>query len=151
MLSAFRLINEAKGGKKIPVHVNDEMFVHRGIRVSEEKVIPFEDLPAKSELGEAGGLIRSIPGEHALLDDMFYISGEIPRVTAYEKGLATHVKDVGNGWEPDPWIMDERYAAIHIKEKGILVFTACSHAGVVNVLKDTNAQLIGGFAHAAQS
>src|SRR5260370_33311328 len=41
----------------------------------------------------------------------------------------------GRSWEPDPLIMDERFLATHIKNKGIVVFTACSHAGVVNVLK----------------
>jgi 7,8-dihydropterin-6-yl-methyl-4-(beta-D-ribofuranosyl)aminobenzene 5'-phosphate synthase len=42
----------------------------------------------------------------------------------------------GKSWEPDPLIMDERYLAVHVKKKGIVVFTACSHAGVVNVLAD---------------
>lgn len=32
--------------------------------------------------------------------------------------------------------MDERYVAAHVKGKGAIVFTACSHAGVINVLKD---------------
>ena len=32
--------------------------------------------------------------------------------------------------------MDERYVAAHVKGKGAVVFTACSHAGVINVLKD---------------
>jgi 7,8-dihydropterin-6-yl-methyl-4-(beta-D-ribofuranosyl)aminobenzene 5'-phosphate synthase len=32
-------------------------------------------------------------------------------------------------------ILDERFLATHVKGKGIVVFTACSHAGVVNVLK----------------
>jgi metal-dependent hydrolase (beta-lactamase superfamily II) len=44
----------------------------------------------------------------------------------------------GSSWEPDSWIMDERYVAAHIKSKGIIVFTACSHAGVINVLKDAS-------------
>ncbi len=30
--------------------------------------------------------------------------------------------------------MDERFLAVHIRDKGLVVFTACSHAGVVNVL-----------------
>jgi len=153
MTAALKLINTANGGNKIPVHVNDEMFVHRGIHIGDEKYIPFEDLPTKDELEDAGGMILSIDEEHCTLDDMFYVSGEIPRVTSYEKGLLTHVKDLGNGWEPDPWIMDERYTAVHIKDKGILVFTACSHAGVVNVLKDAREKfdpvplygVMGGF------
>jgi 7,8-dihydropterin-6-yl-methyl-4-(beta-D-ribofuranosyl)aminobenzene 5'-phosphate synthase len=32
--------------------------------------------------------------------------------------------------------MDERYLAVHVREKGFLVFSACSHAGIVNVLLD---------------
>ncbi len=136
MLSALKLIYEANGGNKIPVHVNDEMFIRRGIRTGKDKIIPFEDLPTKQALEAAGGEIVSNDSEQTLFDGMIYISGEIPRVTSYEKGLPTHVKNTGSSWEPDPFIMDERYAAVHIKEKGILVFTACSHAGVVNVLKN---------------
>ena len=67
---------------------------------------------------------------------MFYLSGEIPRVTPYEKGLPGHLKRNSDDtdWDPDPWIMDERFVAINVDGKGIIVFTACSHAGVVNVL-----------------
>jgi len=136
MMTALKLIHEANHGKKIPVHVNDGMFVHRGIRTGDDTVVPFEDLPGKEELEEVGGSVISTENERSLLENTFYISGEIPRVTPYEKGLPPHVKDTGSGWEPDPWIMDERYTAVHIKDKGIVVFTACSHAGVINVLKN---------------
>jgi 7,8-dihydropterin-6-yl-methyl-4-(beta-D-ribofuranosyl)aminobenzene 5'-phosphate synthase len=30
--------------------------------------------------------------------------------------------------------MDERFLAVNVAGKGLIVFTACSHAGVVNVL-----------------
>lgn len=137
MARALMLINKANGGQSIPVHVNDEMFVTRGLRIDDSTVIPFEAVHSKKTLEAAGAKIVSNKQSHTLLDDTFYISGEIPRVTPYEKGLPPHVKDIGNGWEPDPWIMDERYTAIHLKDKGILVFTGCSHAGVINVLKNT--------------
>jgi metal-dependent hydrolase (beta-lactamase superfamily II) len=61
-------------------------------------------------------------------------SGEIPRVTTFETGLANHYRraEDGSGWEP----ADERFVAVRLKDKdkGVFVFTACSHAGVVNVL-----------------
>lgn len=49
--------------------------------------------------------------------------------------------------------MDERYLAVHVKHKGIVVFSACSHAGVVNVLEDAKSHfddvglhcVMGGF------
>jgi metal-dependent hydrolase (beta-lactamase superfamily II) len=40
-------------------------------------------------------------------------------------------------------MMDERYVAAHIKSKGVIVFTACSHAGVINVLKDASSAFAG--------
>ena len=40
----------------------------------------------------------------------------------------------GLGWEPDPLLVDERFVAVNVKDKGAVVFTACSHAGVVNVM-----------------
>jgi 7,8-dihydropterin-6-yl-methyl-4-(beta-D-ribofuranosyl)aminobenzene 5'-phosphate synthase len=68
---------------------------------------------------------------------MIYVSGEIPRVTPYETGLPGHVRRAADGesWEPDPLIMDERFIAVHVRGKGQVVFSACSHAGIVNVLK----------------
>ena len=32
--------------------------------------------------------------------------------------------------------MDERYLAVNVKDQGVVVFSACSHAGIVNVLSD---------------
>ena len=136
MTAALRLIHGASGGKKVPVHVNDEMFVVRGIEAG-DAVLPFEPVPGKEELADCGGKVVSNPKEHTVLGNMFYISGPIPRVTPYEVGLpASHVRKTAEGWEPDRLIMDERYMAVHVKGKGIIVFTACSHAGVVNVLTD---------------
>jgi 7,8-dihydropterin-6-yl-methyl-4-(beta-D-ribofuranosyl)aminobenzene 5'-phosphate synthase len=40
-------------------------------------------------------------------------------------------------WKLDKLLVDERYVAVHIANKGLFVFTACSHAGLINVL--TNA------------
>ena len=40
----------------------------------------------------------------------------------------------GTVWEPDPLIMDERFVSVTVKGKGKFVFSACSHAGIINVL-----------------
>jgi 7,8-dihydropterin-6-yl-methyl-4-(beta-D-ribofuranosyl)aminobenzene 5'-phosphate synthase len=152
-VKALELIRHANGGNDIPVHVNDGMFVRRGMRAPDGGVLPFGEVPSKNALGHAGGKVISTDEPRLLLDGMVFISGEIPRVTPYEKGFPPHVRDVGNGWEPDPWIMDERYAAVHVRDKGILVFSACSHAGIINVLTDAREKfdpvplfgVMGGF------
>jgi 7,8-dihydropterin-6-yl-methyl-4-(beta-D-ribofuranosyl)aminobenzene 5'-phosphate synthase len=73
--------------------------------------------------------------------DTVYVSGEIPRVTRFERGLpGQHRRTLdGMGWELDEMIMDERFVAVNVAGKGVIVFTACSHAGVVNVLKHARA------------
>jgi metal-dependent hydrolase (beta-lactamase superfamily II) len=91
-------------------------------------------------LTSAGAAVINSPESRLLLEDRFYLSGEIPRVTPFERGMLNHVKrsEDGVSWEPDPWIMDERYVAAHVRDKGIIVFTGCSHAGLINVLRDAS-------------
>jgi 7,8-dihydropterin-6-yl-methyl-4-(beta-D-ribofuranosyl)aminobenzene 5'-phosphate synthase len=87
-------------------------------------------------MADAGGRVVNDGEARLLFDDMFYLSGEIPRVTSYEKGLPGHYKRNADDtdWEPDPLLLDERFLAVNIRDKGIIVFSACSHAGIVNVL-----------------
>ncbi len=136
LLAALAIITKANGGRPVPTHVNPGMFVHRGTLMKDGGVFPLEDVPGPQELAAAGARVVNDAGARCLLDDMFYLSGEIPRVTSYEKGLPGHMKrapDSGE-WEPDPWLMDERFLAINVRDRGIIVFSACSHAGIVNVL-----------------
>jgi 7,8-dihydropterin-6-yl-methyl-4-(beta-D-ribofuranosyl)aminobenzene 5'-phosphate synthase len=99
-------------------------------------ILPIKAIPNPEELGALGADVLSSDTPQLVLDDFFWISGEIPRVTAYEKGFPGHLRRAADGstWEPDPLIMDERFLAVHVRDKGLVVFTACSHAGVVNVL-----------------
>lgn len=137
MITALQLITEAKGGASTPVHVNAGMFVDRAMQRPDGSLLPFERVPSPAELEAAGGEIVMGDDARLLLDDMFYLSGEITRTTSYEKGLLGQVRRTASGdWKKDELILDERFVAVHVKDKGIIVFTACSHAGVVNVLRD---------------
>jgi 7,8-dihydropterin-6-yl-methyl-4-(beta-D-ribofuranosyl)aminobenzene 5'-phosphate synthase len=135
--AALKRITAANGGRTVPVHVNPGMFVRRGESLGDGKVLPLEDIPNPEALREAGAQVVNEPEPRLLLDGMFYLSGEIPRVTPYEMGLPGHLKRNADDtdWEHDPWLMDERFVAINVRDKGIIVFSACSHAGIVNVLK----------------
>jgi 7,8-dihydropterin-6-yl-methyl-4-(beta-D-ribofuranosyl)aminobenzene 5'-phosphate synthase len=44
--------------------------------------------------------------------------------------------------------MDERFLAVHVRDKGLVVFSACSHAGIVNVLHHARASFPGVKLHA---
>lgn len=136
MLTALDLITAANGGNTVPLHANPGMFVKRALRFPDGRLVPFKDVPSVEQLSDAGARVVSSEEPQLLLDGMVYLSGEIPRRTTYEVGLPGHVKrNTGDdGWDPDPLLMDERWIAVNVAGKGLIVFTACSHAGVVNVL-----------------
>ena len=134
---AIRLVTSASG-RPVPCYVNEEMFVSRAMRLPNGEFLPFEDVTKPGQLSKLGASVVNSGEARVIMEEMFYLSGEIPRLTPYERGLPAHVKLAkdGSSWEPDPLVLDERYVAAHVKGKGAVVFTACSHAGVINVLTD---------------
>jgi 7,8-dihydropterin-6-yl-methyl-4-(beta-D-ribofuranosyl)aminobenzene 5'-phosphate synthase len=138
--TAIKLIKSAADGRAIPVHVNPGMFGARGFLRPDGSVFPLGPVPTIDELTAAGGAVVNSIEPRLLLDDTFFLSGEIPRVTAYERGLPRAVRRAADGaWEPDPLILDERFLAVHVRDRGVVVFSACSHAGIVNVLTHASA------------
>jgi 7,8-dihydropterin-6-yl-methyl-4-(beta-D-ribofuranosyl)aminobenzene 5'-phosphate synthase len=122
-------------GHPVPMHVNPGMFETRGFKLPSGTVLPMGDVPSPAALARAGGEVVNDAAARTIVDDRYYLSGEIPRVTPYEKGLPPQVKRGRAGaWEPDPLVMDERFLAVHLRGRGIVVFSSCSHAGIVNVV-----------------
>src|SRR5258706_13246039 len=134
--AAVRLTVAARQKRPVTVYVHPGMFRQRALTLASGAILPIRAIPHPEELGALGADVLSSDKPQFVLDDFFWISGEIPRVTAYEKGFPGHLRRSvhGSTWEPDPLIMDERFLTVHVRDKGLVVFTACSHAGVVNVL-----------------
>jgi 7,8-dihydropterin-6-yl-methyl-4-(beta-D-ribofuranosyl)aminobenzene 5'-phosphate synthase len=122
--------------KVVECYVHPGMFAERALQKPDGELIRFEQVPNVDELAQAGARVINTEEPQFITDGAFYLSGEIPRRTAYETGLPGHVRRAsdGQGWEPDPLILDERFISVHVKDKGQVVFSACSHAGLVNVL-----------------
>lgn len=115
----------------------------RGILLPNGTMIMFAEEPTFVEIEEAGGQIVKADQPHTLCDGFFFASGAIERVTEYETGLVGHHSFYGEEGEPDPLIMDERFIAAHVRGRGVSVFSACSHAGIVNVCLGVKADFPG--------
>ncbi|KAF2864650.1 metallo-beta-lactamase superfamily protein [Massariosphaeria phaeospora] len=143
ILAALRAITSAKSSvsySKTTVDLHPSRPTYRGVSTS-MGVLSLEADPTFQEIEDAGGKVEKLDAAHEILESYFLVSGEIPRVTEYEHGIKGGVRfEEGSGdgegkWMTDELILDERFVVCHVKDKGLVLFTGCSHAGVVNVAK----------------
>jgi len=148
LLSFLRLRATESGSSPCIVDVHPDRPISRGIAPGPtfDKVIcAIPPDPSFAQIEEAGGIVEKHAEGHAVAGGTVWISGEIPRVTTFEIGMLSGVRwieesleggDARGKWIPEHQIMDERYAAVDVAGKGLVLFSACSHAGIVNVVKD---------------
>jgi 7,8-dihydropterin-6-yl-methyl-4-(beta-D-ribofuranosyl)aminobenzene 5'-phosphate synthase len=141
MLRALQIIRDRNGGKEVPYYAHPDMFRTRAMKRPDGSFLVMEDVPSIAALTAHGARVVNTTEAQSLFGGMAYVSGEIARVTLFERGLPGQHRrtEDGKGWELDELIMDERFVAVNVKGKGLIVFTACSHAGVINVLKHAKA------------
>nr|OQO22069.1 hypothetical protein B0A51_09817 [Rachicladosporium sp. CCFEE 5018] len=148
VLEHFAAARKGKGGegKGLPIDLHPARPDFRGVQPPGMPVFSLEADPTFESIEGAGGVVEKSDQVHDVLDGHFAVSGEIPRVTDYEVGLKFGVRfDSETGkWGSDEKMADERLLLCKVKGKGIVVFTGCSHAGVVNASR--HAVELGGGA-----
>jgi 7,8-dihydropterin-6-yl-methyl-4-(beta-D-ribofuranosyl)aminobenzene 5'-phosphate synthase len=153
MLLALGMIRGRRGGRDVPFYGHPGMFHTRGVRQPNGDVRQMEDVPSLTDLTDFGADVILGTQPQSFLDDLFHVSGEIPRVTGYERGFPGQMRRTAVGWEPDELLIDERWLALNVAGKGLVVLSACSHAGIVNVCRHARATfpdipihcVMGGF------
>jgi 7,8-dihydropterin-6-yl-methyl-4-(beta-D-ribofuranosyl)aminobenzene 5'-phosphate synthase len=87
-----------------------------------------------------------------IANDMILVTGEVERITPFEKGMPNALMEQNGEIVHDP-INDDQAIAMKLKGKGLVVVSGCAHAGILNTLmfaqKTTGEQkihaVLGGF------
>jgi 7,8-dihydropterin-6-yl-methyl-4-(beta-D-ribofuranosyl)aminobenzene 5'-phosphate synthase len=133
--------NQSRIAAGTPFYVGEEAFARRySLRPGTTEAMDLGQL--KKEDIEALGLkvvevknpLQIIPGT--------YFTGNIERVTAYEKVPPSLLIKRGEKPEPDDF-RGEQAVFFNVKGKGLVVLSGCAHAGIVNTVK--YAQKISGI------
>ena len=121
------------GRANLPVLIHPEFWARRRLAIPGE---PFE-LPTTSRraLEDAGFGIIEQRQPSFLYDRSVLITGEVDRVTGFEKGFPVHQAWRGQSWEPDPLILDDQALIAHVAGRGLVVLTGCGHAGIINICR----------------
>ena len=135
-------IFERAGSRSLPLVLHPDVWRDRKIvyPTGVERHMP---PPSHNDLDREGVTIIEERGPSLLLDDMVLVTGQVERVTDFEKGFPLQLARTDGEWEPDTWIWDDQAIVCHLKDKGLVVLSSCSHAGVINVLR--HAQRLTGI------
>jgi 7,8-dihydropterin-6-yl-methyl-4-(beta-D-ribofuranosyl)aminobenzene 5'-phosphate synthase len=125
--------NQGKISKGTPFYVGDETFYRRyslrpgGTEAMDLGQLKKEDLEAFGlKVVEIQQMTQIIPGG--------YFTGNIERVTSYEKVPPTLLIKRGEKPEPDDFRGEQAFF-FKVKGKGLVVLSGCAHAGIVNTVK----------------
>ena len=129
------------GRRKLPLVLHPDVWRDRRI-VFPTGVQIHMPPPSHNDLDREGVTIVEERGPSLLLDGMVLVTGQVERVTDFEKGFPLQQARTNGEWEPDTWIWDDQAVVCHLKDKGLVVLSSCSHAGVINVLRHVQ-QLTG--------
>jgi 7,8-dihydropterin-6-yl-methyl-4-(beta-D-ribofuranosyl)aminobenzene 5'-phosphate synthase len=140
------------GPSALPVVLHPEFWSRRRI------VIPGRDpleLPTTSRraLTDAGFDIVERRQPSLLFERSVLVTGEVDRISGFEKGFPIHQAYRAGSWEPDPLILDDQALVVHVAGKGLVILTGCGHAGIVNICRyarrltgvDQIYAVLGGF------
>jgi len=135
-----------------PLVVHPDVWLRRRVNIPGKE--PWE-LPVvmQEKIWTAGFRIIETRGPCSLLDGGLLVTGEIERRTEFERGLFAHEALRDGEWLPDPFLLDDRALVAHVRGKGLVVITGCSHAGVINTVQhareltgvDRVYAVVGGF------
>jgi 7,8-dihydropterin-6-yl-methyl-4-(beta-D-ribofuranosyl)aminobenzene 5'-phosphate synthase len=142
----------ARGGRRLPLLLHPGAWRERKITFPTGAELHLPP-PSRADLEAEGLEVVEERGPTLLLDGRVLISGEVPRVSEFETGFPIHKARAGDGWEPDPLILDDQNVIVDVAGEGLVVVSGCSHAGTINVLgnakrltgRDRIAGFIGGF------
>jgi 7,8-dihydropterin-6-yl-methyl-4-(beta-D-ribofuranosyl)aminobenzene 5'-phosphate synthase len=134
------------GRLRLPLIIHPEAWRERKVVLptgAEVRLPP----PSRADLEAEGVDVVEERGQSLLVDDTVLVSGQVERTTGFERGFPIHFARAGEDWEPDPMIWDDQNVVVHIKDRGLVIVSGCSHAGAINVLR--NAQRLTGEARIA--
>jgi 7,8-dihydropterin-6-yl-methyl-4-(beta-D-ribofuranosyl)aminobenzene 5'-phosphate synthase len=132
--------NQSRISGGTPFYVGDEAFARRyGLRPGRTEPDDLGQL-RKEEIEALGLKVVEVKTPFEIIPGA-YFTGNIERVTTYEKVPPTLLINRGDTIVPDDF-HGEQALVFNVKGKGLVVLSGCAHAGIVNTIK--HAQKIAG-------
>ena len=139
--------------RPVPLVVHPGAFVSpRYFGLADGRKLKFPQTLIREELEKKKVEIVESAGPTLLAGGMIAATGEVERVTSFEKGLPNAKLERNGKVEDDP-IADDQALVVKVKGKGLVVVSGCAHAGIINTIHaatkigatDNVHTVLGGF------
>ena len=85
-------------------------------------------------MSQAGAVLHKFGEASTIASDLVLVTGEVNRVTDFEKGFPWAEARINSEWTIDPF-HDDQGVVVDVKDKGLVIIGGCSHAGIINTVE----------------
>ena len=140
LVNVIKMIRSKRPDTIVSLYTHPDAFLKRWIILPSKKRAKMPILD-KKQLQEQDVRIHMNTGVRFLPREQLpylLITGEIPREKDFEKGFPIqYVEDPSNNEMdliPDPLVRDDQALVVNVKNKGLVILTACGHSGIINTI-----------------
>jgi 7,8-dihydropterin-6-yl-methyl-4-(beta-D-ribofuranosyl)aminobenzene 5'-phosphate synthase len=122
----------SRASKGITLVLHPDAFLERRINFP----IGVQEMPRLDEvaLKETGVTLHKAREASTLASGHVLVTGEVERVTDFEKGFLWAEAKINGKWVVDPF-HDDQGVVVNVKNKGLVIIGGCSHAGIINIVR----------------
>ena len=147
-------INVALEAIRRPVAVvcHPDVFRSRFIEKPKMGLVKLPQLASREQMAERGAQLSEERGPTLIADNTVLATGQIPRVTSFEKGMPGARMETEGQLAVDN-IEDDQALVINLADCGLVVVSGCAHSGIINSVlygrkltgEDKVYAVVGGF------
>lgn len=121
-------------GRSIPLVLHPDVFLSpRYFGLEDGRKLTFPQTLSRHDMETKGIEVIERRNPSLVCEGTIAVTGEIKRVTDFEKGLPNALVDRNGTLEHDD-ILDDQALVIKLKGRGLVVISGCSHAGIINTM-----------------
>ena len=114
--------------------VHPEAFLpDRYMEQKDGTIVQFPQILSRDMLKDYDVSILESEGPVLIAGDRIAVTGKVERTTSFEKGMPNALVEKNGKMEKDP-VSDDQALILHIKDKGLVVISGCSHSGIINTV-----------------
>jgi len=119
------------GKKDVQVIAHPSIFRLHFVTLPYPRHVGIMSSDSKTEIEKAGGSLHLTKDPFVIMPGIM-TTGEVKRQSDFEE-VRIELKTMENGMVVDDLMLDDISVIANVKEKGLVIITGCSHAGIINI------------------